>query len=458
MAMIMVIGTASVLAIITAVIAVQSISNLRQAGNERAFERSLHVADAGVDQMLYLIKKQKKESQTNYTTGESTPPAFTSVAEEEQWVLARADEAEAAGRLRSTREGDYINMRPEGVSLVYSVGYVPSYDDPKKVRVVRAEYDFAPFEPTTAILTDGDLRLNGSAGVDGSVPNAHGNGDVEVVGSVDVDGYVSASGDYSETGSPSIGDPDNSGGGTPRHDVPEIDPRANYSMSEYDLCPDGSVRAGPEYDAAGVDVNGAPAVASTSDTPCEGSVLGLDGDTYRGWQKQRDDSSKGAVWRYSGTGVDHGVYYIYQGSAEISGSPGSDLAPWEVTLFAESVGSGSVEPDCPHTGGDIDVSGGATMRFNDKGEGLGFVAGRDLEMSGNPGSGFNFVGVHAAHEQFDLSGNPTMEGAVVAEDACDTPGSPAGPTSEVSGSVSITFDGTSVPLGSSIRTTLWLEI
>src|SRR5215210_8761481 len=74
MAMIMVIGTASVLAIITAVIAVQSISNLRQAGTERAFERSLHVADAGVDQMLYRIKKQKKEDQTNYTTGEPTPP------------------------------------------------------------------------------------------------------------------------------------------------------------------------------------------------------------------------------------------------------------------------------------------------------------------------------------------------------------------------------------------------
>jgi hypothetical protein len=96
------------------------------------------------------------------------------------------------------------------------------------------------------------------------------------------------------------------------------------------------------------------------------------------------------------------------------------------------------------------------MQANIRGRGLGFVAGRDLTMNGGPST--NFDGVHSAHEQFDLRGNPSLHGAVVAEDACDTQGSPAGPTSQVGGNVSITYNGASVPLGSSIRTTLWLEI
>lgn len=463
MALIMVVGTASVLAIITSIIAVQSISNLRQAGTERAYERSLHVADAGVDHMLFLIRQQKQANQTDLTTGETTPPVFASVQAERQWVLARAAEAYAAtpthDRLETTREGDWIAMRPRGVPLVYSVGYVPSYaaatapsDASGKIRVLRAEYDFAPFSPTTAILTDGDLELGGNAKVDGSGPNVHGNRDVRVIGgSVQVGGFVSSSGGFS--GSPNVGDPANTGGGRPRIEVPEIDPRANYSMSEYDLCPDGKVRAGPNYDAAGMDVvNGIAAVASTSTTPCNGSVLALDG--FRNWAR------RGAYWTYSGTGSDHGVYYIYQGSATIAGSPGTAAAPWKVTIFAEAVGSGSNDHQCPHThtGGDIDIQGNPTTVFHDKAQGLGYVAGRDLVIQGTASSGFYFVGVHAAHEQFRILGTASMEGSVIAENACHTGGSPAGPTSEVGGNVKITFNGASVPLGSNIRTTLWLEI
>lgn len=466
MALIMVIGTASVLAIITAVIAVQSVSNLRQAGTERMYERSLHVADAGVDHMLFLIRQQKQADQTDLTTGEVLPASpFASVQAERQWVLTKAAAASGVpGRLVTTREGDWITMRPQGVRLIYSVGYVPSYaaatapsnDASSKIRVLRAEYDFAPFKPPTAILVDGNLQINGDPLVQGSGPNVHANGDVDIVGgSVEVDGYVSATGTLS--GSPNVGDPDNTGSGRPSIEVPEINPRANYSMSEYDLCPDGTVRTGPEYDAAGLDVSGGPAEPNSTTTPCDGSVL-ADNTTFRGWEMQGVDASKGAQWRYTGTGSDHGVYYIYLGSAQIAGNPGSDAAPWEVTIFAEAEGSGPDEPDCPHVGGDIDITGGATTRFHEKGEGLGFIAGRDLELSGNPGSGFNYVGVHAAHEQFDISGNPTLEGAVLANDSCDTAGSPAGPISEISGSVSITYNGASVPLGSNIRTTLWLEI
>ena len=468
MALIMVIGTASVLAIITAVIAVQSISNLRQAGTERAFERSLHVADAGVDHMLFLIRQQKQEDPTtdfdDYDTVDVAPPRETPLEEERQWVL---DEAEAAagdpGRLVTTREGDWIAMRAKGARLIYSVGYVPSYDAPRKIRVVRAEYDFAPFSPTTAILTDGDLSLGGEL-VQG---NVHGNGDVTVGNSADVDGYVSASGDCDNCeGNTNITDPDNTGEGRARIEVPDIDPRANYSMSEYDLCSDGKVRTGPNYDAAGLALDGSPAVANPSTTPCSelASVLtdtNITGD-FRGWRIQRYVPSiggQGVLWRYFDDGTNYdGVYYIFQGSATIAGNPGSDDDPWEVTIFAEAVSSGTDEPDCSHTGGDIEVTGGGTISFNLKGEQLGFVAGRDLKLSGNEGSGNStFSGVHAAHEQFYMTGNAQVEGAVLANDSCNTQNSPVD-ESALAGSAKVTYKGASVPLGSNIRTTLWLEI
>lgn len=450
MALIMVVGTASVLSIISSVIAVQSISNLRQNATERTFERALHVSEAGVDDLLFRLR----ETEGAYDTGETAPSSFASVQAEEQWAMDRADAAVAADpdRLASVREGEWVSIRPSNQAVIYAIGYVPNYADAREIRVVRAEYDFAPFDPTTAVLTNGNLTLDGNPTVAGTGGHAHANGNVEISGDPSISGHVTSSGGYSESGNPSIGDPGNSGGSHSQIEAPDVEPRENYGMSEYDLCPDGTVRTGPSYDA------GLELIPGATDVPCNGTILGPTGTEFRGFKKTGDDASQGAKWSLSGNTAFDGVYYAYQGSIKISGNPGSAAAPWRVTLFAEASAAGD-EPHCNHVGGDIQISGNPYMRGHDKGQGLGLVAERDLEISGNAGVGTDdYIGVHAAHEQFKVSGNPSIDGALIANDLCNTPGSPTGPGSSISGNPTVEFNGASVPLGTNVRTTLWLEI
>jgi hypothetical protein len=58
-----------------------------------------------------------------------------------------------------------------------------------------------------------------------------------------------------------------------------------------------------------------------------------------------------------------------------------------------------------------------------------------------------------------VSGNPRINGAILANDYCDSPSSPVQePEIEVSGNAHITYNGAEIPLGRVIRITHWLEI
>ncbi len=442
--MITVIGVSSILVIVTLIIVTQSISGLRGAGLERLYEQALHVADAGIDHELFKLKG----SGGTHTTGETLPASFATVQDEREWVLAAADAQVLADpdMLVRSNEGEWVSMRPSNKAVIYSVGFVPSKADPRKTRVLRAEYDFAPFSPVAALLTGGDLSISGNPYVDGTAGSAHANDDVTISGNPTLSGHVSSTDSYSTSGSVTVGDPASTGGGRPSLEIPEIEPRDAYGFSMYDLCPDGLVRAGPSY------VEGPG--ANTTDTPCEGAVIGdADGQDWRGWKLTGSSAGELAKWDYSGNTAYNGVYYIYQGSAKVSGNPGTPASPMAVTIIAEGWNPGA-EPDCPHEGGDIEISGNPTFTYNSVASPLQFVAGRDLKLSGGP----TLVGALLAHEQFGVSGNPIIQGNLIAEDTCHTSGSPIGPGSSVSGNPEITYDGFEIPMGSTIRTTLWLEL
>lgn len=441
-AMVAVLLMSVILFIVAATITARSLSDYDQVRSERLFQRALQVADAGVDGTLFKLGPNPA-----YTTGEILPASFSPQTEEE-WVLTNV----ADNPVATVPDGQWAVVKPGNFAVVFSVGYVPTKAAPVKTRIVRAEYDFAPFVPTVAILTDGDLKVSGNPTVDGSAGSAHANGDVLLNGNPVFSGYVSASGSYSTTGNPQVGDPENTGGEKPPREVPLVDPRENYLRSEYDLCPGGEVRTGPAF--AG------PQPPNLTDVPCQGTHLFTATNIeYRGWKQSGTSLIDGDKWDYVNTQAYDGVYYIYQGTAKVTSAPGSSLDPWEVTILAEAQASGSEPGHCPHIGGDIDVSGNPSMRSHDKASPLLLIAGRDLEVSGNPGAGqVNYDGVLAAHEQFSLSGNPKINGVLVANDYCNTPGSPVDETT-ISGNPQITYDGNAeIPLGRTIRTTHWLEI
>lgn len=442
--MVSVVAMSAILFAIAAIVMTRNFSDYNQVRSDRRFEQAIQVADSGVDHTLFKVG-----ANPGYTTGDPDVPDFAGdKAAEEAWVLLNAGNNPVV----ITPEGEWATIRPSNADVIYSVGYVPTRANPFKVRIIRAAYDYAPFVPSTAILTDGNLQLGGDATITGAGGSVHANGNVTITGnSAHVDGYVSASGIYTPGGT--VGDAANSGGGKPKREVPLVDPRENYALSEYDLCPDGQIRTGPSYWVGDYPPN-------TSSTPCGGTIIP---SLYRGWTFQGTDASKGAKWKYNDQTPYNGVYYIYQGSAEITGNPGLPPPgqPWVVTILAEANPSSAGEEagDCPHVhvGGDIDAQGGGDVRpYNP--EGLHLIAGRDLQMSGNPGNTWN--GVYAAHEQFELRGNVEMEGVVIANDYCDTPGSPVAQNIiNVGGSAKLHYDGgMTIPLGRRIRTTHWNEI
>lgn len=439
-AMVSTVLMSAILFAVAAIVMTRNFSDYNQVRSDRRFEQAIQVADSGVDHALFKVG-----ATPTFTTGETLPPEFLGPnvdrAAEEAWVLSNV----ADNPLVTTPEGQWAIIRPVNADVIYSVGYVPTRVNPFKLRVIRAAYDYAPFVPSTAILTDGNLQLGGNATVTGAGGSVHANGNVTVTGgSVTVEGYESAAGACVGCNA----HPD-SGGGKPPREVPLIDSRENYVLSEYDLCPTGDIRSGPSYSVGDFPPN-------TSGLPCGGTILS---NVYRGWTYQGTDASKGAVWKYNDQTAYNGVYYIYQGSAQITGSPGTPAVPWQVTIFAEGTASSGGEPGhCPHAGGDIDAAGGGDVRPNPKAQPLHLIAGRDLQMSGNPGN--RWEGVYAAHEQFELRGNVEMNGVIIANDYCDTVGSPVAQNIiNVGGSATLHYDGNlEIPIGRRIRTTHWNEL
>jgi hypothetical protein len=442
----------AILFAIAAIVMTRNFSDYNQVRSDRRFEQAIQVADSGVDHTLYKVG-----AAPSYTTGEELPaeymgPNVDRVAEE-AWVLDNVKD----NPLVTTPEGQWATIRPWNADVIYSVGYVPTRSAPYKVRIIRAAYDYAPFVPSVAILTDGNLQIGGSATITGAGGSVHANGNVIVSGSPHIDGYVSASGSCTGCVPPppgaTIQNQGESGPGKPKREVPLINPRENYVMSDYDLCPNGQIRTGPSY----IDDGKAP---NTTGAPCGGTLIAVASAStpWRGWKYMGFDSSKAHQWHFSDPAPFDGVYYIYQGSAQVTSSPGTPTTPWKVTLFAEAISSGEEPGHCPHVGGDIDMAGGGTVKPNSKAQPLHLIAGRDLLMNGTPGN--KWEGVYAAHEQFKLEGHVEMNGVIIANDYCDTVGSPVSKNIiNVGGSAKINYDGgLEVPLGRRIRTTHWNEL
>ena len=62
---------------------------------------------------------------------------------------------------------------------------------------------------------------------------------------------------------------------------------------------------------------------------------------------------------------------------------------------------------------------------------------RDIKINGNADQ--TFTGLIAAHEQFQISGNPRIEGAIIAEGAASTDDRVA--MNEIAGSLQLCYDG-----------------
>ena len=438
--MVYAIGIAAILFSLSATAFSLAVRSAASSSAHDKFETALHLAEQGIDQSLARI--QKNESYA--TLGSDSLAGLTPSEEFDEIVRLAEDPAlsyctgvpSGTPCIEKTAGGEFAVLKPPGRDVIYAVGWTPARDVRQSRRIVKVEYLLSSYRAEYAILAGGDLDISGNANVGTGLNGAvHANGDLEISGSPSITGSATSSGEYDSHGN-AFGTAD-SGGGRPSADVPDVDPRQIYeqysgdaSITWYDLC---------------VDASGAGVVKTPSAAPCGGTAVG-DGSAL-GW------NYVSGKWKMNSSTPANAVYYVYRASVELTGNAGSTTQPWHSTVITEGSPSSVTLPCAQQLNGDIEVAG------NIVGQGLlqqlVYVAGRDLKVRGTPAQ--EFEGLLAAHEQIEITANPTLVGAAVAEDACDSAGSPVSVTS-ISGNMSLSYDGTlDVPLGALIRTRLWNE-
>jgi hypothetical protein len=459
--MIVVIGLGTALAALITALMVLAVNNLRQAGLQGRGEQALHAADASLDWVLEELRTSDGTTPQDpaLDADPDTPPIdpFTDDKQERDAVLAAADAliATSPSRLTTGPSGQWLALRPEDTDgtdlagIAYGVGYMPSRANPDRIRVLRAEYQISILTvPSAAILANGNVRFTSEVDISGSI---HTNGNIYNSSSFDATGTATSSGSTCE--SCTSGGAPGSGPGQPAQEVPPVHPRDYYDLGtsgseRWDLCPDGTVRL--------------PASASS---PCTGTVVSPSG-TFRGWSFTSGGPNFGNRWNYGTPTRYNGIYYVYQGNAIVA-SVGTTSNPWRATVITETERDHDFEETtpaashCPHVGGDIVASSAVAIKAHPEAENVVMVAGRDITSS----SAFDVIGPPSnliyAHEQIRFSSAVDLDAGLIAENACNTPGSSVDSSDAIlmSSSVDITFDGSGGSgAENTVKTTIWSEI
>lgn len=273
-------------------------------------------------------------------------------------------------------------------------------------RVVQAIFELlmsspAPASaPPLAIFTEDDLGISGNPFIWGPNANVHSNSDLDISGNPEIWGAVSASGQVNISGDPvdENGDPIVYEEGVARITTPYVYPPAYKPVSTYYMTSNCDIYDGwPLSDHVRIaeDVKNNP-------------------DWMGGW-----NCDYGKEWILNGDSPPDGFYYV-EGNVIISSNPGEGTDPVSISIVAEGFIEVSGNPNLqPYYGSAIDINDpevqaliGDRQNVLFSNEVL-FYAGNDLKINGNQSQ--QFIGLMAAHMEFDISGAPWLEGALVAE-------------------------------------------
>ena len=273
----------------------------------------------------------------------------------------------------------------------------------------------APLE-FPAIVSNGDFTISGNPTITGDEGGVHANADLDVSGNPSIDQDATATGDYSESGNPDVGG--TASGGMPQLTVPSIDATAHLSKADFILTSDGTMVCNDQAGCGG-------GTYAYGDTMCAS-------DPCNEWEYSDGNNE----WSISSNDAVDGTYYI-EGKAKISGNPGTAKVPISITLIAE---------------GSIEISGNPILAPNYPE--LLFVTGGDLKISGNLDVPLTAEGQMLVHEQVMISGNPTLAGQLIVENATSVDNMVT--TNSISGNPTISYNG---DLGDYIFTqAAWREI
>ncbi len=283
-----------------------------------------------------------------------------------------------------------IRLMSQGFS---NVGSTRTVD----VRIAASVFVGGPVALNSAILTGGSLTISGDPEHLGANQDIHSNGAVNISGNPVTTGNISAVG--SVTGTPEGGGTTESGAAYV--ELPQIMPFMFAEFADYLFHSNGDID-----DADG------------------NFVASADGVPWNGWKFE------GAKWSAGGDYVLGGMLYFTgeYGNVVVGTNPGSAADPWEITILAD---------------GYIEITGNPTvnnyMDPDDPPEvqAIMFMSGSDIKINGNPNQTYN--GIIAAAEQIDISGNPNIEGVLIAADQSSD--STLVDENKFSGNMTLTYNG-----------------
>jgi hypothetical protein len=299
------------------------------------------------------------------------------------------------GSTLSAYGGYSVQYQAAGLNTVRVVvtGYTGTSGSPTSQRVLRAVLTIG-FTNSDAVRTNDDLTISGNPTITGTCGSVHSNDDLDMNGGPTITGAATASDDYSKGKSATVGA--GSGGGKPTKSVPTVSAstfltqaKATVAKTEiYQFFSDGKVRDGNDT-----------LITTLSNN-----------DTYRGWKFK---TSPSANWDFNGSIGYDGTYY-FQGDVKVSGSPGTVLTPWNVTIIAT---------------GDITMSGSPSLNVHSLDTLL--VSDDDIDISGSPT--MYEAGAILAKDGVEISGNPVILGYVLGQNA-------GGSDNKISGNPTITYN------------------
>lgn len=271
--------------------------------------------------------------------------------------------------------------------------------------IVQLEQTLTPI-PMPALLVNGDLLVAGDARVVGTQGSLHANGDLRIEGTdVTIAQNATASGQLlaSDTWSPG----GLRAGGMPTVPGPDIRAEDYFDDADFVLRSDGRITNKAEstvYCNAGSD---------------HGACLGVTppgGTAAFGW------AFSGSVWDLSQSSANAATYFV-ETDARISGSPGSSASPLPLTVV--SLGS-------------IEIAGNPVLRAEST-SALQFLTNRDLFVHGDLGLATGFDGRVLVREQAFFSGNPTLTGQLIVQNAPSL--SPMVTENAIAGSTTLSYNG-----------------
>ena len=301
------------------------------------------------------------------------------------------------------RIGENTNVVNDGNTriVVRAIGYASNG------AVGTVEVTIAPLS-LPALITNGDLTIFGNAEISG----VHSNADLTLSGNAEITEDATASGSYSASGSVSVGGI--SGGSHSIMTVPSVQAIDHRPKADFILTVGGTLTT-----PAGVVI----CDASGDNDACEGIGYGWEYEGANGWKLDGNHAS-----------ITAGTYYV-EGDVDIVGNQGSTLDPLDVTVIAE---------------GSIDVSGNTHLAPHYPG--LLFVTDGDLAATGNFYAD-TVEGQMLVHEQVDLTGNVTLAGQVLVEDAANA--SSLVTADSITGNTSLDYTGAGAGGSLTFGVTAW---